>query len=459
HKPSFVLTSAHRRLHAAGGSTAYQQYVRHLNRTLPEPDQVERFATGYQDYLQAPLQPLTENLDSSTYETFEKDPVKYAQYEKVGRNRMNEGHLEFEGTDSRDIAVYQALLDRVPAGSEETTVPFFIVPRSSIHARSGSSVIMVVGAGRGPLVNCSLRAAASAERKVRVYAVEKNPNALVTLQNMKAEQWGDQVTVVFTDMRRWKAPEKCDILVSELLGSFGDNELSPECLDGAQKFLKRKSYTYILDRVYHWDADNAGGISIPASYTAYVTPLSSSKLHSEVAAYKDLAHFETPYVVMFQSVAELADPQPLWRFDHPNCREVPDDPDEASMVLSSNLHNVRHTHVTFDSAHAMTVHGVAGYFESVLYDDVIISIHPNTHSPGMFSWFPIFFPLRAPLAVPKGAIVEVDFWRLTDGKKVWYEWCVQTRLEVSEGPEGGKRVVRLTTSPIHNVSGRSSWIG
>jgi hypothetical protein len=32
----------------------------------------------------------------------------------------------------------------------------------------------------------------------------------------------------------WQA----DMLVSELLGSFGDNELSPECLDGAQKFLK-----------------------------------------------------------------------------------------------------------------------------------------------------------------------------------------------------------------------------
>ncbi len=38
----------------------------------------------------------------------------------------------------------------------------------------------------------------------------------------------------------WDAPEKADILVSELLGSFGDNELSPECLDGAQRFLKGK---------------------------------------------------------------------------------------------------------------------------------------------------------------------------------------------------------------------------
>ena len=26
--------------------------------------------------------------------------------------------------------------------------------------------------------------------------------------------------------------------MSELLGSFGDNELSPECLDGAQRYLK-----------------------------------------------------------------------------------------------------------------------------------------------------------------------------------------------------------------------------
>jgi protein arginine N-methyltransferase 5 len=29
--------------------------------------------------------------------------------------------------------------------------------------------------------------------------------------------------------------DKTDIVVSELLGSFGDNELSPECLDGFQQ--------------------------------------------------------------------------------------------------------------------------------------------------------------------------------------------------------------------------------
>ena len=45
---------------------------------------------------------------------------------------------------------------------------------------SPSRVLMVLGAGRGPLVNASLRAAKQADRKLRVYAVEKNPNAVVT---------------------------------------------------------------------------------------------------------------------------------------------------------------------------------------------------------------------------------------------------------------------------------------
>ena len=42
------------------------------------------------------------------------------------------------------------------------------------------SVIMVLGAGRGPLVSAAIRASRQAARKIKVYAVEKNPNAVVT---------------------------------------------------------------------------------------------------------------------------------------------------------------------------------------------------------------------------------------------------------------------------------------
>lgn len=44
---------------------------------------MKRFGPKYQDYLQAPLQPWADNIERITHEVFEKDPIKYAQYEKV----------------------------------------------------------------------------------------------------------------------------------------------------------------------------------------------------------------------------------------------------------------------------------------------------------------------------------------------------------------------------------------
>ncbi|CAK5061757.1 unnamed protein product [Meloidogyne enterolobii] len=38
-----------------------------------------------------------------------------------------------------------------------------------------------------------------------------------------------------------KEIEKPDIIISELLGSFGDNELCPECLDGVNNILKENT--------------------------------------------------------------------------------------------------------------------------------------------------------------------------------------------------------------------------
>ena len=169
---------------------------------------------------------------------------------------------------------------------------------------------MVVGAGRGPLVRAALSASEKSGRKIRVFAVEKNPNAVITLQQQQIEYWGEQVTVISSDMREWDPPEEdyADILVSELLGSFGDNELSPECLDGAQKFLKPgKICIKVFNPVLFSTLIFPGGISIPYSYTSFIGPLQSSKLYNEVRSCKDenkhpLANFETPYVVHFQVI-------------------------------------------------------------------------------------------------------------------------------------------------------------
>ena len=55
---------------------------------------------------------------------------------------------------------------------------------------------MVLGAGRGPLVRASLAAANLSGSKVRIFAVEKNTNAIVTLLTQKEEEWGDKVEVI-----------------------------------------------------------------------------------------------------------------------------------------------------------------------------------------------------------------------------------------------------------------------
>lgn len=132
--------------------------------------------------------------------------------------------------------------------------------------------------------------------------------------------------ILFGDMRGVQAPEKADILVSELLGSFGDNELSPECLDGAMRFMKREPSSVHLDLA----DDAASGVSIPASYTAHLAPISSSKLHADVtSSTRPAGAAETPYVVMMSQVNILSGEgggvagrcgervQQCWQFEHP----------------------------------------------------------------------------------------------------------------------------------------------
>lgn len=115
----------------------------------------------------------------------------------------------------------------------------------------------MVGAGRGPLVTSCLQAyqqligeigknstnsnSSSGVKlmQMQVYAVEKNPSTVLYLQSKLQQDWtGAPVRVVHSDLRKLKAvnlfgSEKVttNLIVSELLGSFGCNELSPECLD------------------------------------------------------------------------------------------------------------------------------------------------------------------------------------------------------------------------------------
>lgn len=402
------------------GADAHVAYLQWLENQQPPFTALESpTLTSFQDWLQSPLQPLSDNLESATYEVFEGDPVKYDQYE---------------------AAVIEALSEW-----KELDLP---------TSKDGAVVIAVAGSGRGPLVTRALKAAEYTNVNVEVWAVEKNPNAYVYLLRQNQTLWGGKVNVVKTDMRAWKGPVvshssdtgpvhgKVDILISELLGSFGDNELSPECLDGIQHVLAKPH-----------------GISIPHSYTAHMSPISTPKLHAEILARSatEATAFSTPWVVRLyaldfvcQKVPGHARFQQAWEFSHPIPESTLQNVEArrsggimggggGSMAgaAGANDHNSRYCHVTFVCRAQGVTHGLAGYFESTLYESrlerskgqkVEISTHPeriDQKSKDMISWFPIFFPLEEPISFPADTELEVSMWRQTDDTKVWYEWQVE----------------------------------
>ncbi|VDK59822.1 unnamed protein product [Cylicostephanus goldi] len=229
---------------------ALRAIVRNVNRTptgLTSSGFLVDANINYVDVLQVPLQPLADNLDSSVYNTFEQDPVKYRRYRE---------------------AVESAIRDYGESSS-----------------RPEELVLYVLGAGRGPLAerNYNERFRCKRDRlRLKVYVVEKNPNAIVTLRCYVSNflhllrilvlffSWRNRCVIIESDMRnvpsiaRENDYPQPDIIVSELLGSFGDNELSPECLDGVTDLLKPTT------------------ISIPQKYTSYIAPIMSLHMHQQI---------------------------------------------------------------------------------------------------------------------------------------------------------------------------------
>lgn len=386
--------------HTRGGPSAYLQYVRYLTKPKAPTTKLDAMAQNYHDWLQAPLQPMSQNLEANVYSMFESDPVKYNLYEE---------------------AMYQAL---------------------SQHGTPGVAMnVWIVGAGHGALVDRCLAAAERASRLVQITALEKNPGACVKLQSRQVTEWGsERVHILQGDMRTLPVPEtmsdRADLVVSELLGSFGDNELAPECLDGAMRFLKPT------------------GVSIPSSYIPYIAPITTPKLHASIKAQNVHPHakgigmgmpaasanFDEPFVVMFKSMNLLSDlddackwprVQPCWRFEHTPMESSGLICDKNGLPLTNN-HNVRSSVNTFYIPHAGVCHGLAGYFEAHLFGNVVLSIFPDKTraSPNMVSWFPMFFPFREPLYLPGNAEMDVHIWRLSDKNRIWYEWSAEAFLKL-----------------------------
>jgi len=343
------------------------RYFRLLQRHQPPRTTMDQFGSQYEDDIQPPMQSSSDHLGAPLYEGVEKDSVKYQCYERAITHALKDWDEKQKPTSAPDKRV----------------------------------VIAVVGPGQVPLITRALQASAMIKVPIDIWAVEKNPHTYAILERHNKNDWGDVVNIVHSDIRAWKGPprsssdatdvgnEKVDILVSELLGSFADNELSPEYIDGIQHVLAAPH-----------------GLSIPSSYSAHLTPILAPRIYGQIsrAALTNSTAYDTAYCVSLHTIDYLAISVPghpyiqqAWEFMHP----LP------SLTLSTpeagaNKHNKRHSRLRFTCKNRGVVNGIAGYLEAVLYDGgtdnlVELSTRPDNidkKSQNMLSWFPMFFPLK-----------------------------------------------------------------
>ena len=73
-------------------------------------------------------------------------------------------------------------------------------------------------------------------------------------------------------------------------------------------------------------------------------------------------------------------------------------------------------HDQYPACHAFTRHVFQFLWVSKLKDEREILFVV----PGMFSWFPILFPLREPVQLKADDEIVLHFWRNVSTKHVWY---------------------------------------
>lgn len=421
------------------------------------------------DQLKNPLQPLRDDLEIKTYDVFEEDPIKYKLYNDAiyealidivenytfftnDEDSSDSGNYSYssENSESRTYAevvagsTCQKEIITLPA--ETITLPAAPTPLTksyekcwitykqhhpnvisksretkikSMASKLSHLVIFVVGAGKGPLVTASLKAAQQVGlSSVTIHIVEKNPNVQETLKKNVLFDWPKQYPFAklflhHVDMRNLNCSVKADLVVSELLGSFGCNELSPECLDGISNILK------------------ANTICIPQSYTSHLHPIMSSKLYRKTFEWHDALAHEYNYVVNMKSYYAPCPTKKVFRFSHVQPKPLP--------KLDNNAHNKANVVLTFDNRIDYVCHGFAGYFTSRLYKSNKLSIRPQDHTKDLISWFPMYFPLIEPILVKANQGLTMEMKRETDGVSVWYEF----------------RVISPFQTIIHNQNGRA----
>ena len=175
--------------------------------------------------------------------------------------------------------------------------------------------------------------------------------------------------------------------------------------------LQLQSYPHRRDKTSDYLISDIG-----REYVSHIAPICNYKVNQalyKLAIVQEPYVYDQIYVVRLGNCYHISEPQKLFEFKHYDLNLHP-----------SKRMNERYINLKFSSKVDTVCHGFAGYFVAKLFGSVELSTLHGEATPNMDSWFPAFIPLEEPIEMPKGAIMEIHFWRKESSTKVWYEWVL-----------------------------------
>ncbi|GMM28586.1 protein arginine N-methyltransferase [Martiniozyma asiatica (nom. inval.)] len=364
--------------------------------------------------LQNPLEPTIKNLSNNTYSVFEEDSVKYIQYER---------------------AIMMALID---IQKEYTS------KNSSHHFQ-----VVIVGPGRGPLIDKFFNAVEHLSIPLNtftIHAIERNAAVMPYLELKNNLKWKGKVVLYCQDIRNWEPPYTTieingdinnkrtnasainysrwpsspiidskatfygfDLVFSELIGSFGCNELMPEVLHPIVNFSRSKCRF------------------VPQKVESYASPVYCPWLWNI-----SLSDDPTCYVPIIPQYKQLCEPELMWSWDYQNLNKA------KSWFLDRSL-LMKRKFGESEITHNGVIHGIAGYFKSTLYPGIIVHNLPSMANKGKskvsVSWLPFFMslPKTSSFEVSSGDLINWGVERQWNDEGVWYEWSVKNPKNGNDG--------------------------
>lgn len=254
-------------------------------------------------------------------------------------------------------------------------------------------IVVDLGTGTGILAVWALQAGAS-----HVYAIDFNETVLLQAKKHVAEHGFSGRCTFYQDISyRVQLPEKCDLVISEIIGNIGDNEDFLAILkDARQRFLK------------------PDGRLLPEKVVSYLTPIEALSAHDQIGlnicrvvnrSY-DLTHllarnninsrFDIYYDAVIPDDALLGAPTRLREFRF-------GDEEQPEYEVEIEFSILRHGVLT----------GFKGHFVAQLTGGVVLDISSGDIAADQVScsWKHAYFPLKSPFTVAEGDRIVMSFSR------------------------------------------------